>query len=136
MSDDDLITRARQRAESGGVDESWGTLLDLEEDETFDGRYRGATTDPDNGRAIWPLWDQDDELRWSRNYASLEREMEKAAPSIGDRIVIYRGDNYKTAYDGDKGPKGRSFGVVCEPSDRPLPASVDASGDTVDGIPF
>ena len=75
MSDHDLIHQARQRAESGGVDESWGTLVDLEENEEFDGRFRGRTTDPENGRPIWLFWDEDDEPGWSRNYASLEREM-------------------------------------------------------------
>jgi hypothetical protein len=70
-----------------------------------------------------------------RYYAALGREIEQAAPSIGDRIVIYRGANYKTAYDDeDSGPKGRSFGVVCEPTDEPLPAQPSVVDD--DDIPY
>jgi hypothetical protein len=64
-----------------------------------------------------------------------EREIDAAAPNVGDRIVIARGSNYATAYDGDEGPKGRSFGVACEPSGEPLPDGDQGELDD-DGIPF
>jgi hypothetical protein len=130
---DDLVAKAKARADAGGLDESWGELVDLDEDESFVGRYRGLTADPQNDRPIHLFWGENGELRWSRSYAALDRELEEARPQIGDRIVVYRGRNYKTAFDGDEGPKGRSFGVVCEPTDEPPPAE-GAPAD--DGIPF
>jgi hypothetical protein len=130
----DLATRAKARAESGGVDESWGERLELEEGETFVGRYRGSDVDEKNSRTVWLFWDGAGELYWSRSYAALDREMDAASPAIGDRVAIHRGPNYATQYDDEDGPKGRAFGVVCESSDEPRPAGSTAPATS--GIPF
>jgi hypothetical protein len=120
---DDLVAQAKARAEGGGaVDESWGDLIQLDEGESFVGRYRGHANDPKHDRLIYLFWDVEGAPCWSRYYAALGRELEGAAPMIGDRVAIHRGPNYKTGHEEPgEPPKGQSYGVVCEPSSDPLP---------------
>jgi hypothetical protein len=128
---DELIARARERADTPAVPVEWGYRVVLDNEEEFVGRWRGETTDPDNAdqqgnpRAVYLLWDEQNEPCYSRTYAALGREIRQAAPNRGDRICIYRGDDYTGAQGA-----GYSFGVVVESCDEPLPGADD------DDIPF
>lgn len=123
----DLIAAAKDRAEGRQAPAEWGYRVALEVGESFVGRWRGETTDEDNeGKRVFLLVDEDEELCYSRTYAALAREIDQAAPRVGWTIVIYRGDDYT----GQQGT-GYSFGVVAEPNAAPLPVGV-----ADDGIPF
>jgi hypothetical protein len=125
---DDLIARAKARTESAPVGE-WGERLNLLPDESFVGRYRGTATDPSkDDRLVFLFWGPNNELRYERHYASLERQLKDVA--IGDKVAVYRGDNYRTQYDAEGETSGYSFGVAPETCDDPLPSE---SGDD---IPF
>jgi|SRR6516165_770785 hypothetical protein len=114
---DDLIGRARERAEASPVPDFWGYRLALEPGDAFVGRWRGETTDEANeDRRVFLFWDEDEEVCFSRLYTALGREIDLAAPTRGCTIVIVRGDDY-TAAQGT----GYSYGVVSEANDRPLP---------------
>jgi hypothetical protein len=132
MNDElDLIAKAKERAEAPTTDPEWGYRIHLDPGEASDGRYRGETVDPDNeNRRVFLLWDTDGERCWSRSYAALTREIDRARPEIGCRIVIYRGDDYVTG----EGNTGFAFGVETAPCDDPLPGS---DGDrNEDEVPF
>jgi hypothetical protein len=133
---DDLISRARERAEAPPIPEEWGYRIALEEGESFVGRWRDRTVDEDNDRPIYLFWDESGEPCFSRHYASLERELNREDPAVGATVVIYRGDNYKTQYDDEAEKSGQSYGVTVEPNDDPLPdeppaaAAASAKGST------
>ncbi|HEY3205757.1 MAG TPA: hypothetical protein VGJ58_02280 [Gaiellaceae bacterium] len=129
---EEMIARARERAETPATPGEWGyTILGSEHDE-FVGRFRGRTTDPENNREILLFWDEAGQLCFSRYYTALDRELNRAQPEVGDRVYIYRGANYKTSYDEAGEPKGRSFGVEVEPSSEPVPEA----GASEDDLPF
>jgi hypothetical protein len=123
---DDLIARAKERAESAPIPEDWGYRIQLEPDDSFVGRWRGETVDEaHDDRRIFLFWDRDDQLCFSRSYAALNREIDAAAPTVGCTVVIVRGEDYV----GQQGT-GYAFGVVVEPNDEPLPDVVE------DDVPF
>jgi hypothetical protein len=129
-SRDELIARARERAESPPTPEEWGYRIRLDPDEVFVGRYGGETIDEDNdNRRIFLFWDEDGEECFSRTYAALAREIDRVRPGLGDRVVIARGPDYQGAQG-----TGYSFGVESEPSDEPLPGAAPGAED--DDIPF
>ena len=133
---DELIARAKERAETTPTPEEWGYRITLEEGESFVGRWRGQTVDEDNSnRSIYLFWDESSEWCFSRSYASLDRELDREQPAIGATVVIYRGDNYKTQYDDEGEASGQSFGVTVEPNDdllpgEPVPSETASSADT------
>ena len=130
MTADDLIERAKARAVTPPTPDDWGYRVALDEDDVFVGRWRGETTDEGNdNRRIFLLWDHDAQPCFSRTYAALAREIDRAAPQAGDRIVIVRGPDYTGAQG-----TGYSFGVETEKSDEPLP-DVSETLD-LDEIPF
>jgi hypothetical protein len=132
MARDDLILRAKERAETTPAPNDWGYRLILDPGDGFVGRWRGETTDLGNeGRRIFLFWDADGERCFSRFYAALGREIDRAEPEIGTTIVVYRGDDYLGAQG-----TGFSFGVEIEPNDAPLPESADDYADEDDSIPF
>lgn len=115
---DDLIARAKERAEATPIPDGWGYRIVLEEGEAFVGRWRGQTTDEANeNRQIFLFWDEAGEQCFSRTYAALAREIDRAQPTRGCTIVVFRGDDYTTGQG-----SGYSFGVETEPNDAPLPA--------------
>ena len=134
---DDLIARAKERTEASPTPEEWGYRIALENGDHYLGRWRGDAVDENNSNGpIYLAWDQDGEPCYSRHYAALERELDAVRPlEIGTTVVIARGDNYRTKYDGPSDePSGFTFGVVAEPNESPLPEADDQSAD--DGIPF
>jgi hypothetical protein len=128
LESDDLIARARERAEASPIPDEWGYRVALDEGEHFLGRWRGETTDEGNGRRVYLLWDEDGGRCFSRDYTALGREVDRARPETGDRVVIFRGLDYI----GQGGNPGYSFGLEKEPFSDPLPD--DTEGD--DGVPF
>ena len=132
-SHEQLIDRAKERAETTPVPELWGYRVALEEHDVFVGRWRGETVDEmnvdDNGnlRRIYLLWDDVGELCFSRHYAALGREIDRVSPEVGCTIVVVRGADYVGAQG-----TGYSFGVETEPNDAPLP---DNSIEAVVGEP-
>jgi hypothetical protein len=110
---DGLVARAKERAEGSPVPEEFGYRLVLNEHEHFVGRWRGETIDEANGdRAVYLLWDADDQPCFSRHYAALGREIARVNPQV----------DYAT----DHPNPGHSYGVETEPNEAELP----------DGIPF
>ena len=92
---DDLIGRARDRAETAPTHSQLGYRVAVDENEHFSGRWRGETADPDNeDRRVYLLWDVNGQRCFSRTYTALARELKKASPQIGDTIVLYRGTDY------------------------------------------
>jgi hypothetical protein len=132
LAKDALLSRAKERAEGSPLPDTWGYRVALEEGDFFYGRWRGETVDElnsdDNGkpRRIFLLWDEDEQLCFSRFYTALAREIDRAKPELGCSIAIYRGDDYV----GQKGT-GFTFGVVTEPSEKPLPGGEPAADDDV-----
>jgi len=124
---DDLVTRAKERAESKAIPDEWGYRVALEEEEAFLGRWRGDAVDEANDdRPIHLLWDEEGQLCFSRHYAALERELERCRPlELGSTIVIARGANYMTRYDDPGEASGHTFGEIVEPSTEPLPAAAN-----------
>src|SRR5262245_34622041 len=110
---DDLLTRAQERAESKPIPVEWGSYrIQLDEGDSFIGRWRGSATDELNDdRPIYLFWDENEEPCFSRSYAALTREIDRAAPAVGDTIVIYRGAD-SVAQSGT----GFAFGVETEPN--------------------
>lgn len=133
MSDSwsELLSRAKERADARGVPGEFGYRIQLGEEESFLGRWRGKGVDENwtPAREVFFFWDADDQPCFSRYYAALARELERVQPAVGDRIAVHRGVDYTTA----EGNTGYSFGVEAEPSDAPLP---DADDDKGDGVPF
>jgi hypothetical protein len=132
---DELIARARTRSEGSSFDipASWGESIDVDENESFVGRYRGRTEGP-RGEAIFLFWDEEEQLRFSWHRFRLEQEMERLSPTVGDTVVIFRGENYKTRFDDDGEASGYAFGVETEPNSAPLPNGSEGTDD--DELPF
>ena len=82
---EELLARAKERAEAPAIPSEWGYRIALDEGEHFTGRWRGETTDPDNvdkdgnPRRIYLLWDEAGTSCFSRNYTSLAREIDRAS---------------------------------------------------------
>jgi hypothetical protein len=131
VSGDDLLARARERADARAIPEDWGYRVRLDEEESFVGRWRGRGVDENwtPVREIFFAWDCDDEPCFFRYYAALGREIERVTPTIGDRIAIWRGVDYTT----QEGNTGYSFGVEVEPCSNSLPGEPAGAHD---GIPF
>jgi hypothetical protein len=126
---DDLVARARARADGRPIPPEWGYRIQLAEGEHFVGRWRGQTSDEQNeGRPIYLLWDMSDEPCFSRYYVSLAREVNRVKPSVGDQVAIVRGADYVS-----QNGTGYNFGLQNKPCSDPLP---DRSETDVDGIPF
>jgi hypothetical protein len=141
MSDRDaLIRRAQARASASATPDEWGYRVQLGVGDSFTGRYRGETSDQaSDDRRVFLLWDDDGDPCWSRSYASLGREMERARPTIGDSIAIVRGEDYPTGY----GNPGQSYGLEVESCADLLPETEaarddgkSAGHDDDDGVPF
>ena len=93
-----MLADAEQRLEYDGLPEEYGENVELAEGESFTGRYRGTTLDNawDPPREVYLLLDRDGENRYIRERAVLKREMQQAAPTPGDWIVIIRGEDGTT----------------------------------------
>lgn len=125
----DLIAQAKARAEAGPNPTEWGYRVQLDVGDSFVGRWRGETTDPDNdGRRIFLLWDADDRPCHSRSYAALAREVDRVEPTVGCTVAIFRADDYLNAQG-----TGYAFGVKTEANGDPLP---ETDAPAADDIPF
>jgi hypothetical protein len=125
---DDLIARAKASSEGFVVPDNWGEVVELEEGGgVFVGRFRGTDTDS-RGDTVVLAWDEDGAERFFWPAYRLTQGIERAAPTIGDTICVYRGDNYQTRYDDPGETSGLAYGVETEPCSDPLPDD--------DGVPF
>jgi hypothetical protein len=107
-SREDLLGRARERAEGASVPETWGTLLELEEDGgSFVGRYLGDAVDErwDPPRRVFLFTDEEGEACYMPSRYRLEQEIGRVEP--GATVAIYRGEDYTTK----DGRSGHSYGV-------------------------
>jgi hypothetical protein len=132
---DELVAKAKAAAEALALPEGWGYRIVLEPGESFVGRWRGETADEQNGgRRVFLFWDSAGERCFSRTYAALAREIDRAAPQLGMTIAVFRGDDYASQQG-----TGYAYGVETEPNDAALPG-----GDLLDtgepppddGVPF
>jgi hypothetical protein len=130
MSDDDLLRRARQNAERGGLPTSAGELIEIQPGGTFTGRHRGREAEWGKSGA-YLVWAEDDEPGYLWGCYTLDQEYEREQPAVGARVAIWRGPNYRTRYDDEGEASGLNYGLACERCDDPLP---DADGD--DEFPF
>jgi hypothetical protein len=114
---DALVARAKERAEASPVPDEWGYRIALEEGDSFVGRWLGETTDEQHdNRRVFVFLDEEGERCFSRYYAALGREIDRAQPDVGATIVVYRGSDYAS-----KQGTGYAFGVEVESNDAPLP---------------
>lgn len=123
---DDLLNRARESEAEKPDNENWGDRVTLEVGEAFAGRWRGETiaTGGDYGdQRLFLLWDADLQERYMRGHKALASKIDKASPSIGDSVVIYRGEDYVSSNG-----TGYSYGIATEPNDEPLPDVDDDLG--------
>jgi hypothetical protein len=128
MSGDDLRDRAEKNAQGFVVPDGWGEEIELEVGDHFEGRYRGHS---DEGRSGgWLLWDTDGELRFIWGNYRLDQGFENV--NVGDRVVIFRAENYHTRFDDEGDATGLGHGVAAEPCGDPLPGASPAGDD----IPF
>jgi hypothetical protein len=136
---DDLRRRAQEAAQGTTVPEEWGTAVSLEEDDEFVGRYRGRDTDQ-RGNAIYLFWDEDGEPRFFWHAYRLEQGMESEKPAVGDTVLVFRGENYKTRFDEPGEASGIAYGVAVERNEAPLPEGATSepspAAEDDDGIPF
>jgi hypothetical protein len=94
----------------------------LEPGESFLGRYRGEDTDS-RGNSIPLFWDEAGEPCFFWSAYRLSQAMEREQPAIGATCCVVREDNFKTRFDLDDEPTGKSYGVASKPNDDPLPES-------------
>ncbi|MGH3085098.1 MAG: hypothetical protein ACRDNP_13810 [Gaiellaceae bacterium] len=77
---EDLIARAKASSEGFVVPETWGEVVELEEDGgVFVGRYRGQETDT-RSESIYLFWGEDDEPRFFWHAYRLKQGMEAREP--------------------------------------------------------
>jgi hypothetical protein len=119
---DELIERAKESAQGGGVPANWGSKVELEPGDTFRGRHRGHEEGGKSGAYLF--WDTDQEERFIWGCASLDREYEREQPSLGADVVVVREENYRTRFDDPEDePSGLSYGVATRENNEPVPGS-------------
>jgi hypothetical protein len=139
---DDLLTEARRRLqEIEKEDENGGELgerIDLNELESFVGRWRGEGTmrsKEGDSFDVYLLWDEEGQRRFHYRNARLVWEIDAAKPSIGDEIAIVRGTDLPA--QGDFNPTQR-FAVRTRSCSDPLPEGhprqANLSADAAGGI--
>jgi hypothetical protein len=128
---DGLHDRARESAKGFVVPDEWGEQIQLEVGEFFDGRHRGWSDEGKSG--AWLLWDGEDEPCFFWGCFRLRQAYEREKPNIGDRVSIFRDENYRTSHDDEGEASGLGYGVACEPCADPLP---EGGAPDDHGIPF
>jgi hypothetical protein len=135
MSDhDDLLSRARARAESSRTPDDWGSQMETAENSGGRLRFRGETVDEfrhdheGNPRRIFLWWDEDGNLVWTPPWYQLVQEVERIRPQVGDTVGFWRGADYQTK----NGGPGFSFGLEKESNDEP-PQGVSS---VLEDVPF
>jgi hypothetical protein len=137
---DDLRRRAAENAKGGGAAPAeWGHELKVEIGGFFEGRFRGHEEGGKSGG--WLFWDVDGAPCFLWGCSRLDSGFERERASIGDTVVVYRDENYKTGYEeDDEEPRGLGYGVAVETNTDPLPdaeaPTADASPAVDDDIPF
>jgi hypothetical protein len=121
---DDLLDQARQRLEEleeEGEADDLGERVELDELDTFLGRWRGEGVMRTKERGsvdVYLLWDRDGAKRFHYRNTRLVWEIEDLKPQIGDEIAIVRGEDLEA--QGDRNPTQR-YAVKIRPCSDPLP---------------
>jgi hypothetical protein len=134
---DDLLEQARARLQELEQEEDQhggelGERIDLAEQESFVGRWRGAGVM--RGKSgdeidVYLFWDKDDGRRFHYRNTRLVWEIDELKPTIGDRVAIVRGTDLPA--EAGKNPTKR-FAVRVQPSSDPLPEGEGSDDD----LPF
>jgi hypothetical protein len=130
---DDLIARAKERAQGSAVPEDWGELLEIPEGGDFVGRYVSDASDGrwDPPRPVFLLVTADGERVWIPGRYRLVQEMERAKPGRGDDVAIFRDADIET-----KNGTMHVYGVEAEPNDTPLPGEAASQLGADEDMPF
>jgi hypothetical protein len=138
MSEDELLAEARARLheleEQGGESDELGERVELAPGDYFRGRFRGEAamrTKEGDLITVVALWDNDDRPRFHYRNRSLADELELSRPTIGDEIVIVRGDDVEFEAQGEQRRMHR-YSVAVRNSGAPLPGAPSDS----EKIPF
>jgi hypothetical protein len=148
FSTDDLLEQARERLrelEETAVDEL-GDRIELQPGQHFLGKWRtdevSMRTKDGETFTVYGLWDVEGKPRFHYRNAALVVEIEANRPSVGDAIVIVRGEDREFEVDGEKRTVHR-YAVRCRSSSIPLPAlsatesdQTAGGGGRQDDIPF
>jgi hypothetical protein len=131
---DDLAARARERAQGSAVPDDWGKLLEIPEEGDFVGRYVADASDErwDPARPVFLLVDADGGRCWIPGRYRLVQEMERARPSRGADIAIFRDYDVQSK----AGNAIHVYGVEAEPNDAPLPGESSGQLGDDEGPPF
>lgn len=133
---DDLFGEAAENAsQDSTADPSWGAELKLAENEQWAGRYRGSDVSTGFGddRAIHLLEDADGNPVYIRGRTKLDRQFEKASPSLGDVVAIVRLADVVL----DSGNTMHDYGVASKPATKGTAAVSRPVGSLADDdIPF
>jgi hypothetical protein len=120
-----MLRAARQRStklvQEFEVPESWGALIEIDEDGEFFGRYRGRDTDKrwEPARQVFLFVDEHVAPCWMRWYSRLDQEMSQV--TIGSYVAIYRSEDESFTTKGGEERTVYTFAVVSEPCSDPLP---------------
>jgi hypothetical protein len=127
VSTDDLLNEARRRLQEleEAEGDELGDRVDLQPGEHFAGRYRGEVTmmtkDGDSVPVVG-LWGEDGRARFHYKNASLVSELDDVRPSVGDALVIVRGEDREYESGGELRRMHR-YSVATRPCSDPLPGS-------------
>jgi hypothetical protein len=140
---DDLLKQARERLrelEETEPDEL-GQRVELAVGDYFQGRWRGEGTMKTKEGDTFPvylLWDREGKARFHYRNAALVDEIDAAQPSIGDEIVIVRGEDREYEVEGET-RRAYRYAAKVQPSSAPLPALAPGGDQPAlrdDDIPF
>jgi hypothetical protein len=125
---DDMLEAAKANAKgTPPTPAEWGEAVIIDEDDYWNGRFRGQTVDPDKdeNNLVYLLWDENGTERFIRHRWRLGAEMDRLMPQIGDELLIYRGLSEETK----SGRTVHMYGAESRSSSEPLPAGGAAPAD-------
>jgi hypothetical protein len=133
---DELLREARERlaADTGRGD--LGEGMTPEAGSAFRGRWRGESVMQTQAgeRQVFLVWDEDCRPGFLYAHARLVAEVDEQRPSIGDRVLVLRGDD--ESFVANTGDERTIFpyALVVRPCVEPLPDRLSPIGD--EDIPF
>src|SRR5262245_15405443 len=128
----DLLAEAQSRLEgldSGAGGGLLGEAVVLGEYEHFQGRWRGEGTmqTRDGARNVYLVWHTDGSPAFLYQHARLAAEIDEVLPSVGDTIVVLRGQDVTWETRDGEQRTVFAYSVVSRPCDDPLPGTGEAT---------